>query len=170
MAAAAFVVNASVVLVAGDFALVTEHAVAFFANLAAELNAGVARDGNFEVELQNEVAVFFFVNEEGVVRRVRNAFADNFAVFNLIFRRAAVFRPTVERFAVENRNEAFFDVRRLSRRDREATDRRQQRDGAAEQFAHFFVLVMKGGIGEKLDGASDGRKRSENAPFLSVGS
>ena len=141
VAAAAFVVNAGVVLVAGDFALVTEHTVAVFANLAAELNAGVARDGNFEVELQDEVAVFFFVNEEGVVRRVRNAFADNFAVFDLIFRRTAVFRPTVERFAVENRNETFFDVRRLSRRDREATDRRQQRDGAAEQFAHFFVLI-----------------------------
>ena len=137
--------------------------------MAAELNAGVPRDGNFEVELQNEVAVFFFVNEEGVVRRVRDAFADNFAVFDLIFRRTAVFGPTVERFAVENRNEAFFDVRRLSRRDREATDRRQQRGDAAEQFAHFFVLINKGGSksGEKLDGAalaallSQGAKRSE---------
>ncbi len=57
MSSAAFVIDARGVGIAGrDFALITEDAVGV-RDVAAELHAGVAGNVDFEVELQNEVAV-----------------------------------------------------------------------------------------------------------------
>ena len=139
--AAAFVVDtAGVFVVRRDFALISEDAVVVFTNRAAELNAGVARDLAFEIALENEVAKRLFIKEERIVRRIRNAFADDAAVLDFVRGGSAVLGPAaaVKILAVKKGNKTFLAVGRLDRSDGEATERRKENCDRANCLSHSF--------------------------------
>jgi hypothetical protein len=105
-AAAAFIINAGgPAAVAGiDLALVAVDLAVFVVGeaLAAELDAGVEVGIDLEFELEDEVAVVFVGEEEGV-RGLGDGDADDLAVFDAVFGFAAALGPAVEVLAVEER-------------------------------------------------------------------
>ena len=89
MAATPFVVDAAGHVATGThFVLIAVDplAIAFRTGGGAELDARIAGFKEFVLQLQNEVAKFFFRTQERVARRIRNAFPDDRAVLDFVLR------------------------------------------------------------------------------------
>ena len=128
--AAAFVVDLPQSGVLGQFALVAENE-ASVVDVGADLNAGIARFEEFELEFHDEVRVLFVGAAERVVRRVGRAGPDDAAVLDVVLGASAADGPAGEVLAVKNGNEAVF----LSENG-PAESGREQNGGACKFFEH----------------------------------
>lgn len=127
-----------------DLALVSPHAIALFANLAAKLHATIQGWMRKVIVFEYEVAVFAIRAEESI-RSVRRAGAHDDTLLNFVSRGPAVLLPAIERLAIEKRSPGA-SLRRTKRSGQEECRKENVFHGLSQRTDNPQVKqVIKGG-------------------------